>query len=63
MSDQNATGDRTAIGDQAATNDHDPRWLTDTYFVSEFNHLDEVRSQFDLPSSVRIHEVTLREAE
>ncbi len=38
-------------------------WLTDQYWVTEFNYLDEVRKQFTLPDSVRIHEVTLREAE
>ena len=37
--------------------------LTDKYWVSEHNYLDEVRSQFDLPEQVRIHDVTLREAE
>ena len=55
--------DRGATNGQDPMDAHDPRWLTDKYFVSEFNHLDEVRSQFDLPESVRIHEVTLREAE
>jgi isopropylmalate/homocitrate/citramalate synthase len=38
-------------------------WLTDKYWVTEFNFLDEVRNQFALPESVRIHDVTLREAE
>jgi 2-isopropylmalate synthase len=37
--------------------------LTDKYWVSEHNYLDEVRGQFDLPEQVRIHDVTLREAE
>jgi len=38
-------------------------WLTDKYWVTQHNYLDEVRSQFDLPEEVHIHEVTLREAE
>ena len=38
-------------------------WLTDKYWVTEFNFLDEVKKQFTLPESVRIHDVTLREAE
>lgn len=37
--------------------------LADTYWVSGLNELEEVRSQFTLPESVRIHDVTLREAE
>lgn len=39
------------------------KWLTDKYWVSEFNYLDEIRNQFTLPEKVRIHDVTLREAE
>lgn len=38
-------------------------WLTDKYWVTEFNYLDEVRAQIDPPQQVRIHDVTLREAE
>ena len=38
-------------------------WLTDKYWVTEFNYLEEVRKQFTLPEKVRIHDVTLREAE
>ena len=38
-------------------------WLNDKHWVTQHNYLDEVRSQFDLPERVRIHEVTLREAE
>jgi 2-isopropylmalate synthase len=37
--------------------------LTDKYWVSQHNFLEEVRNQFTLPEQVRIHEVTLREAE
>lgn len=37
--------------------------LTDSYWVTELNHLPEVRREFDLPAKVRIHDVTLREAE
>lgn len=41
------------------------KWLTDLYWTSPHNYLDEVRSQFTLPESgkVEIHDVTLREAE
>lgn len=39
------------------------KWLTDKYWVTEFNYLDEVRAQFSLPERVQIHDVTLREAE
>lgn len=37
--------------------------VTKKYWVTEFNFLDEVRQQFDLPTEVRIHDVTLRECE
>jgi isopropylmalate/homocitrate/citramalate synthase len=37
--------------------------LTDKYWITDFNYLDEVRSQFHLPERVYIHDVTLREAE
>jgi isopropylmalate/homocitrate/citramalate synthase len=39
------------------------KWLTDKYWVTEFNYLDDVRKQFTLPEKVHIHDVTLREAE
>ena len=38
-------------------------WLTEKYWVTQHNYLDEVRNQFTLPERVRIHDVTLREAE
>ncbi len=38
-------------------------WLTDKYWVTEFNYLEEVRKQFTLPEEVHIHDVTLREGE
>ncbi len=38
-------------------------WLTQKYWVTQHNYLDEVRNQFTLPERVRIHDVTLREAE
>jgi len=38
-------------------------WLTDKYWVPEFNYLEDVRKQFTLPEKVQIHDVTLREAE
>lgn len=41
----------------------EPKALTEKYWVSEHNFLDEVRSQFTLPEQVHIHDVTLREAE
>ena len=37
--------------------------LTDKYWITDFNYLDEVRQQFNLPDRVYIHDVTLREAE
>ena len=37
--------------------------LTDKYWITDFNYLDEVRQQFHLPDRVYIHDVTLREAE
>jgi isopropylmalate/homocitrate/citramalate synthase len=37
--------------------------ITDKYWVTDFNFLDEVRQQFTLPDNVYIHDVTLREAE
>lgn len=37
--------------------------LTDKYWITDFNYLDEVRQQFNLPERVYIHDVTLREAE
>lgn len=39
------------------------KWLTDKYWVTEFNYLKDVRKQFILPDKVHIHDVTLREAE
>ena len=39
------------------------KWLTDKYWVTEFNYLDEFRKHFTLPDEIRIHDVTLREAE
>jgi 2-isopropylmalate synthase len=36
---------------------------TDKYWVTEHNFYPEVKSQFSLPKEVRIHDVTLREAE
>ena len=39
------------------------KYLTDKYWVTQHNFLDEVRSQITPPEKVRIHDVTLREAE
>jgi 2-isopropylmalate synthase len=38
-------------------------YLTEKHWVTQHNFLDEVRNQFSLPERVRIHDVTLREAE
>jgi len=40
-----------------------PPHLTDKYWVTPYNFVDEVRDQFDLPERLHIHEITLREAE
>ncbi len=41
------------------------RWLTDLYWTSPHNYLEDVRAQFTLPENgkVAIHDVTLREGE
>jgi isopropylmalate/homocitrate/citramalate synthase len=39
------------------------KWLTDKYWATEFNFLPEIRAELTLPDKVRIHDVTLREAE
>jgi len=39
------------------------KWLTDKYWVTEFNYFDEIRKEFTLPERVYIHDVTLRESE
>ena len=39
------------------------KWYTEKYWLTPYNWLDEVRRDFDLPKKVRIHEVTLREAD
>lgn len=38
------------------------KWLTDKWWLSPYNWIDEVRNQFTLPQRVYIHDVTLREA-
>ncbi len=38
-------------------------WLTDKYWVTEFNYLEDVRKEFTLPEKVHIHDLTLREGE
>lgn len=37
-------------------------WLSDDWWLSPYNHADEVRRQFTLPPRVHIHDVTLRES-
>ena len=41
------------------------KWLTDEYWVTPFNYLEESRSMLALPpdNRVYIHDVTIREAE
>lgn len=39
----------------------DFRTKTNDYWVTEFNHMDEVRSQLDTPRKVEIYDATLRE--
>jgi len=43
--------------------DKNMKWLTDKYWVTPYNFLEEVREKFTLPEKVYIHDVTLREAE
>jgi len=38
------------------------QWLSDGWWLSPYNHAEEVREQFTLPPRVYIHDVTLREA-
>jgi isopropylmalate/homocitrate/citramalate synthase len=38
-------------------------WHTDQWFTSPWNFLPEVRDPFQLPSSVQVHDVTLRDGE
>jgi len=38
-------------------------WLTDKWWVSYLNFLDEVRKDFKLPEKVTIHDITLRDGE
>jgi len=35
----------------------------ENYWVSSYNYFDEVRAQFDLPKTVKFHDVTLRDGE
>ncbi|MEM3448256.1 MAG: hypothetical protein QXR95_06830 [Nitrososphaerota archaeon] len=39
------------------------KWLTEKYWVTEFNYFDDIRKEFTLPERVYIHDVTLREGE
>ena len=38
-------------------------WHTDRWFTSPWNFLPEIRETLDLPSSVQVHDVTLRDGE
>lgn len=37
-------------------------WQSEDWWLSPYNHVDEVRQQFTLPPKVQIHDVTLRES-
>lgn len=50
-----------SLKDQIAR--HQSKWLTDHYWVTPYNWLDEVRKDFDLPPRIYFHDVTLREAD
>ena len=39
------------------------KWLTDMYWLTPYNWLDEIRKEFELPKRVYIHDVTLREGD
>lgn len=41
----------------------DQPWKTDQWFSSPWNYLPEVTQTFDLPESIQIHDVTLRDGE
>lgn len=41
---------------------NESQWRTPDWWLSPYNHVDEVRGQFSLPAEVRIHDVTLRES-
>jgi len=38
-------------------------WISDKWFVSPYNYIDEVRKNLNLPERVLIHDVTLRDGE
>ncbi len=38
-------------------------WVTDDYFVAESNFADEVRAQWNPPSTIELHDVTMRDGE
>ena len=38
-------------------------WKTDKWFISPWNFLPEVRKNFEFPSKIKIHDVTLRDCE
>lgn len=39
------------------------KWVTDKWWVSYLNYVDEVRSELKLPEKVKIHDITLRDGE
>lgn len=39
------------------------QWLTDKWWVSHYNFIDEVRAGLNLPNDVAIHDITLRDGE
>ena len=42
---------------------NEEKWLTEMYWLTPYNWLDEIRKEFDLPKRVYIHDVTLREGD
>ena len=39
------------------------QWITEDWWSSKFNFIEEVRSQFDLPKKIKFHDATLRDGE
>ena len=39
------------------------QWISEDWWSSKFNFIEEVRSQFDLPKKIKFHDATLRDGE
>lgn len=39
------------------------QWISEDWWASKFNFIEEVRSQFDLPKKIKFHDATLRDGE